>query len=302
MTGFTSSVEETLSPLLPVRVEGKVIWAFLDTGSGRNCISKDAMRMLKLKPERFMTRDVTAINGTRQKAMPIFNVTIESLDKKAREAIEIAWVEISNFTTIRKPGLKRLKVKFSHTKDKEFYITTGEHQVHMIIGNKTYSKLRTEAMFKGKDNEPIVEGTSFGWAIHGGEFTNTNCMFTREHGNDFERLYSLDILGIEDRGEDDQLDVYKEFKENISRQIDGRYEVNVPWITGSNLEEANEMQSKNRLKNVEHKLRDNEKLRREYTEIVENQLKEGIVEKISSEPSGYIPHKPVIRERPLPQR
>ena len=58
-------------------------------------------------------------------------------------------------------------------------------------------------------------------------------MFTREDGNDYERLYSLDILGIEDRGEDDQLDVYKEFKGNISRQTDGRYEVKVPWIQGS---------------------------------------------------------------------
>ena len=102
LTGFTSSVEETLPPLLPVRIEGKVIWAFLDTGSGRNFISKDAMRILKLKPERFMIRDVTTINGTRQKAMPIFTVTIESLDKKAREAIEIAGVEINDFTTIRR--------------------------------------------------------------------------------------------------------------------------------------------------------------------------------------------------------
>ena len=49
--GFTPSVEETLPPLLPVRIEGKVIWEFLDTGSGRHYISKDAVRMLKLKPE-----------------------------------------------------------------------------------------------------------------------------------------------------------------------------------------------------------------------------------------------------------
>ena len=67
-------------------------------------------------------------------------------------------------------------------------------------------------MFKGKDEESIVEGTSFRWVIHGGELTTTNYMVTRKHGNDFERLYSFDILGIEDRGEDDQLAVYKEFK------------------------------------------------------------------------------------------
>ena len=67
LTGFTSSVEEILPLLLPAQIEGKVIWVFFDTGSGRNFISKDAMRMLTLKPERFMTRDVATINGTRHK-------------------------------------------------------------------------------------------------------------------------------------------------------------------------------------------------------------------------------------------
>ena len=220
LTGFTSSVEETLPPLLPVRIEGKVIWAFLDKGSGRNLISKDAMRILKLKPERFMTRDVTTINGTRQKAMPIITVTIESLDKKAREAIEIAGVEINDFTTIRRSDLRRLEQKFAHTKDKEFYITsTGEHQVHMIIGDKTYSNMRTEAVFKGKDDEPIVEGTTFGWVIHGGEFTNTNCMFTREHGNDYERLYSLDILGIAE----EKMSAHLFRAKSFYRQVDSTY-------------------------------------------------------------------------------
>ena len=61
------------------------------------------------------------------------------------------------------------------------------------------------------------------------------------------------------------------------------------------------MQSRKRLKSIEYKLRNNEKLKREYTEIVENQLKVGIVEKIPSKPSGstifYMPHKLVIREK-----
>ena len=39
-----------------------------------------------------------------------------------------------------------------------------------------------------------------------------------------ERLYSLDVLGIEDRGKNDQLDVLRDFKENVARD-DRRYEV-----------------------------------------------------------------------------
>ena len=42
--------------------------------------------------------------------------------------------------------------------------------------------------------------------IHGGDYPNINCLFTRE-SSEYERLYSLDVLGVEDRGENDQFDV-----------------------------------------------------------------------------------------------
>ena len=92
---------------MPVRIEGKDILAFLYTGSRSNLISKDVIRILKLKPERFVTRDATTINGTSQKAIPVFNVIIESIGKEARGCIEIAGVEINDFTTLRRPDLRR---------------------------------------------------------------------------------------------------------------------------------------------------------------------------------------------------
>ncbi|CAB3994964.1 Hypothetical predicted protein [Paramuricea clavata] len=47
-----------------------------------------------------------------------------------------------------------------------------------------------------------------------------------EQEQDSQQLYSLDVLGVEDRGENDQLDVHREFKENIVHDINGRYEGN----------------------------------------------------------------------------
>jgi hypothetical protein len=55
--------------------------------------------------------------------------------------------------------------------------------------------------------------------------------FTGE-SNYYEQLYTLDVVGVEDRGENDQLDIYHEFKENITRADDARYQVKVPWIPG----------------------------------------------------------------------
>ena len=69
--------------------------------------------------------------------MPVFQMTIESLDKEAKEDIEVAGVEMHDFTTIKRPDLRKMKQQFKHTKDKEFYITaSGEHKIQMIIGDK----------------------------------------------------------------------------------------------------------------------------------------------------------------------
>ena len=99
--------------------------------------------------------------------------------------------------------------------------------IHVILGDSTYCRIRTEEVYKGKPGEPIVEGTTFGWVIHGGNDSNSQNFFSRDT-SDYERLYDLDVLGVRDRGEDDELDVYTEFKENIVRKHNGRYEVNIP--------------------------------------------------------------------------
>ena len=144
----------------------------------------------------------------------------------------------------------------------------GEYPIHMILGDNTFCKIKTEEIYKGKDGDPMVEGTSFGWIVHGGDISNNVCMFTRE-SNDYEQLYTLDVLGVEDRGENDQLDIYHEFKENIMGADDGRYQVKVPSITGQSLPNNNLEPSRKRLANVCKRIERDEKLKNDYDEIIE---------------------------------
>ena len=101
-------------------------------------------------------------------------------------------------------------------------------------------------------------------------------MYLREV-NDYEKLYSLDVLGVKDQGENDQFDVMRDFKENIARIDDGRYEVNFPWIPG--------------VENDDRRLSKNENLREEYANIVEE-----APERPTGERVFYMLHKPVIKE------
>ena len=46
---------------------------------------------------------------------------------------------------------------------------------------------------------------------------------------DYERLCALDVLSLADSPTGDQEDVYSEFKEQLTRSSDGRYETALPW-------------------------------------------------------------------------
>ena len=150
--------------------------------------------------------------------MPIFDLNIDSVDgqrESRSKSLEQRW-------QTSRPYLSTLKWKYDHTRDKHFDKNPGDdYTIHVILGDSTYCRIKAEDVFKGKLGEPIVEGTTFGWIIHGGDRVTDGCLFTRET-SDYERLHSLDVFGIEDQGESPQLDVHREFVENISRKTDGR--------------------------------------------------------------------------------
>ena len=185
-------------------------------------ISQDAIAKLKLPPVYHETRHIVTVSGSKRQSMSVFNVEIASLDGNAKEKIEVTGTRMPNFTTIKRPDMNKLKQKFNHTRDKRFYMQTDhKYPVHLITGDNTFSRIKTEKIYKGEAGEPVVEGTTFGWIIHGGDLANDECMYCRDV-SDYHMLYSLDVLGVEDRGEDNQLDVNNEFNETIVRDKEGR--------------------------------------------------------------------------------
>lgn len=63
--------EKALPAIIPVSIEGQVLSAYL--GSGRNFISREAIKLLKLKPTRRETCAIVTVSGTKVKTMPIFD-------------------------------------------------------------------------------------------------------------------------------------------------------------------------------------------------------------------------------------
>ena len=57
--------------------------------------------------------------------------------------------------------------------------------------------MKTEEIYKGKSGEPVVEGTTFGWIIHGGDFPIDECMYCRDV-SDYQMLYTNTLVALKE--------------------------------------------------------------------------------------------------------
>lgn len=65
-----------------------------------------------------------------------------------------------------------------------------QYPIHVILGDSTYSKIRTDEIIMGCPADPTVEGMTFGWVIHGGiKYFRQKVYIIKETCN-YEKLYS----------------------------------------------------------------------------------------------------------------
>ena len=150
-TGYIPTTEEkSLPPTIPLEIQGIVFWAYLDSGSGRNFISRDAVERLKLTPTSHESRHIVTVNGVKKQSLPLYQVTLKSLNGREQEKVEITGSSMADFTVVKRPKVKELKARYQHAQNKELYMTADdEYPIHIILGDSTYCKIRNEQVFKG---------------------------------------------------------------------------------------------------------------------------------------------------------
>lgn len=138
------SEDQSLPVIIPLKIQGISLWAYLDTGSGRNFISREAIEKLNLKPTCHESGQFVTINGVQKQSLPTFEVRLDSLYHRTSEQVEITGNKMTDFATV-----KELTTRYKHAQDKEFYVTASEeYHIHVILGDRTYCKIRTDQTFK----------------------------------------------------------------------------------------------------------------------------------------------------------
>ena len=125
---------------------------------------------------------------------------------------------------------------YVHLKDLQIndHDPKSELPVHVILGISDYTKIKTQerprVVLPGK---PVAKMTKFEWVIvcPGQETGVLNMLFSSKTSlHDYEKLCSIDCLGIEERRDDSNY-VYEEFQKLLGRGPGGFYETNLIWFT-----------------------------------------------------------------------
>ena len=122
---------------------------------------------------------------------------------------------------------------YAHLKDLQIneHDPKSELPVHVVLGISDYTKIKTQGRpILVLSGVPIAELTKFGWVVvsPGQEAGVTNILFSKTSLYDYEKLCSLDCLGIEETRDDNNY-VYEEFEKQVGRGPEGFYETNLIW-------------------------------------------------------------------------
>ena len=94
--------------------------------------------------------------------------------------------------------------------------------IYMILGASEYTRIKTKSVLRiGAPGEPIAEYTAVGWTImSGGKEKRLNQMLlARDTEADYAELCKLDVLGIKDKNESRNNEVYLRNSKNSLEEM-----------------------------------------------------------------------------------
>lgn len=293
---------ESIFPVVVIKVNGLTCRALIDSGAGSSYASAQLISKLVIKPSEIKNQRIDMLLTSRKAKVELYDVKITSCDGRHEMMTRLNKVDKSELLFIENPEYEKLIKRYQHLNAVRMddYDKKGQLPIHVILGSGDYARIKTATKpLIGKEGEPVAERTKLGWMIlsPGTEFDKTKMLLTQTSQLDFDKLCRLDVLGLTDSAETDQLPVYEEFQEQLGRSPEGWYETGLPWKSNHPPLPANEMGSRRRLENLIKRLKSSNRYN-DYNDIITQQLKDGVIEPAPSEASDkefYIPHKAVVK-------
>ena len=201
----------------------------LDTGVGSSYASAALSDRISNRWCKKEVRKIEMILGATTREVELSTIEIKEISGDLSMAVEVTKLNKSELLYIDNPRYQQLmtgvKMEDLDTKDRL--------PVHIILGASAYVKLKTDSAPRiGQVGQPVAELTKFGWTILSPAKESVdllNMLLTQTSQADYEQLCPL-VLRLEDTPADDQGSVYDEFKEQLTRDQAGRYEMRIKHL------------------------------------------------------------------------
>lgn len=199
-------------------MEGVLCRALLDTGAGSFYASAALLDKL---PKCSHAKEVCRIEMMLRaitREVELSAIKVCSTEGSEELSGNVTRVEREELLRINNPHYQKIIDLYTHLKGVEMmdHDPKPHLPVHVILGASDYAAIKmSDRPCIGLPGEPVAEKTKLGWTIMsaGTEIDHTNMLLTQTSHVDYEELYRLDVLGLEDTPEHDQCAVYAEFRE-----------------------------------------------------------------------------------------
>ena len=302
-------VNATIQPSVIAKVNGVQARILMDTGASSSYICTDLISQLGIKPSRSERKVIEQIYGTVDKTVEVHKVCVESnAVENFKLDLECINAEKPVLTCLPNPHIGQLKDANQRLRRLNFCdeeATEESLPVHIIMGAADFQRIKTTEppiLGPNPDSDPGAEFTELGWIVSGKGTLSTNQQPERTFllttsQEEFEKMCSLEVLGLSD--DPKQAFSHEDFQEKLHRLADGTYSTRLPWKPDHPALPSNEGLTIARLRSTTNRLEKMGKLE-EYHGIMQQQLEEGILERVPESPTGdnihYVPHQPVIKE------
>jgi hypothetical protein len=304
MSAHQADESEVIYPVVLLEIDGIKPRALLDTWAGSSYTSARLINALHKQPTETKTKRIEMMLGSTTTKVEIYNVKVKSIDGNFTMNVNVTKVDKPQLMHLDNPNYETLLKNHSHLNGIQINdVDVKPHlAVHVVLGASDYAAIKTKTAPRiGSPGQPIAEKTLLGWTIMspGREVDTAPLLLTSSTSVDFDQLCSFDVLGLADSPAGDQLEVYQEFKEQLTRSLEGWYETGV-LCKGNHPElPTNKTGSIRRFQQLVKKL-ERDSNYTAYDNVIQEQIEQGVVEVSPAVVVGnefYLPHKAVIRQQ-----
>ena len=298
--------DKTFMPIVQVLVnDSQTAFALLDTASSNSFCSRKLASTLNLSGQ-LSEYKLSTIGGSKMTKSDVVSMSISPVTNNHGDEMKMSGVFVIDSIPVKNSPINAQD--YEHLTGLELAAANGP----VNLGQDYSEALIPLEVRSGDRGEPFAVRTRFGWCINGtlnrtkvrGQvISHFVCLPNSNSANDdISRLWRLENDGLDHELSWSQHDkAVMELWEQECRQVDGHYELPIPWKNNAPLPN-NFVVAKSRLDSTIKKLK-RENLLDRYTTEIEKMIACGYAESVpsdaicTSERTWYLPHHAVLSEK-----